>query len=335
MDELQPQVNIPEKPRSKWLDKPHIIAYGVVFLGLAATAGAVYYSQNQKLPDLNTQQPIVHQPKTAPASDWETYVNTDYGFELKYPAGWGDIAYVPGGGVELHNIFVDLMKGTTIDKFFKQQIKTTVISKNTVNVEGIKWIELTTQDDVGKGLYYGKYLERSGNVIGFSGEANGTNKALIDQIISYVKLSFDVSPITTWKTYTNTKYGFEVQIPKDWTVDDAMVKDGVCFISPSTGVQMKGEGWEGLCGDVFFEPHSYQSEANPGSLGKIQINNQSFTYYLGGPGYDFDHVEKNNQGKIYDFYGYNNLYGILSTFKLISASACPDKPLCDPIPPLK
>lgn len=66
----------------------------IILAALAVAAGVIYYA-NQPAWDLG---PIVfHHKAQSPATstpqsdlkDWKTYTNSQYGFELKYPADWG------------------------------------------------------------------------------------------------------------------------------------------------------------------------------------------------------------------------------------------------------
>ena|SRR3989339_587695 len=67
-----------------------------------------------------------------------------------------------------------------------------------------------------------------------------------------------------WKTYTNTKYGFEFKYPKDWTVDDTS----------------KGAGFATFEYSVY--PPCDSSECNDrGSLIQIALLKRNFSEYTG------------------------------------------------------
>lgn len=77
---------MPEKSRQKTFT-PKFIALLVLLLvlGLGAAAG-VWYWQISQVP-ASVALPV-HTEKKDPMAGWKTYTDTQYGFEIKYPADW-------------------------------------------------------------------------------------------------------------------------------------------------------------------------------------------------------------------------------------------------------
>jgi hypothetical protein len=94
MPQQNPQSNIPPEElyrqpgampaKKNWFALHHLLAY--VLFGLLAVLALIgtYYYQVVQFNSSDYQAPF-HHPKTNTTSDWKTYTNSEYGFELKFP----------------------------------------------------------------------------------------------------------------------------------------------------------------------------------------------------------------------------------------------------------
>jgi len=81
----------PDQPKPNWLIS-HKILYSVIgVLLLIVIVGAAYWWKMEKQTSENLQQANQNQetnPNSTDSIDWKTYMNTEYGFEFKYPTNW-------------------------------------------------------------------------------------------------------------------------------------------------------------------------------------------------------------------------------------------------------
>jgi len=117
-----------------------------------------------------------------------------------------------------------------------------------------------------------------------------------------------------WKTYTNTQYGFEMQIPNDWSVvegNDSLIfksqktiaaeAQNIIDCSPGSTKQCNSDG---IFPDMTFQPSSSMKDAVPGEIQDIQtknINGLQFTAYKVLGMLEVPTYEINYKNKIYNF----------------------------------
>jgi len=70
------------------------------------------------------------------------------------------------------------------------------------------------------------------------------------------------NPMSNWKTYTNTKYLYEIKIPANWTVGTKGGADESTFSSPVIGNNCKYDSGE-LCQQFYFEASTDDGKLEP------------------------------------------------------------------------
>ena len=168
---------------------------------------------------------------TVDTSNWKTYTNTKYGFEVQYPQEWD---------ISIPNNTADVIV------LFHQKNS----QENTENP--VLWISVLEKykdkelQEVFNGVYEPKYnfsteCQKITTTAGASGYScstvNGDDHLLFvsnglifeifnsmlnktaDKVISSFKFTTPQADTSNWKTYTNTKYGFEFKYPADLAVE--------------------------------------------------------------------------------------------------------------------
>ncbi len=178
-------------------------------------------------------------------STWKTYENKEYGFSLEYPGQYGlksdttnnltnivssdyrDDSYdsEPGAAYQ----YASAMFGISVE-----DRACTPPSVDTSNPSSAKTTIVSTKD-VATGVVYG-FQSYPDNYSLFQARMFN-NKCLVISCLSSTKgcLENEVSeefnqilstlqfadPASTWKTYENKKYGFSLQYPSTWTVEES------------------------------------------------------------------------------------------------------------------
>jgi hypothetical protein len=132
-----------------------------------------------------------------------------------------------------------------------------------------------------------------------------------------------------WRVYTNSKYGFSIEVPKDWVAKDTTT--GVTFVSPQTKLNEEKRLQDcndkddtTLCNSngvpVDFSFSSKSADVNVGTIKEVTYNGVVFTEYEAQSMFSEKHYKITYAGKLYDFSalgtnGQDVLPQILSTLK--------------------
>lgn len=221
-----------------------VIAIIIVIVAITASAlGYLFANKSQTpTPQVAITQPIsITQPTTPPVDEtvlWQTYSNTQLGFEVKYPKDWKTMS--PG---------MDF-KGISLSKDGNKSIFS-VIYYNSVSVMSSSSTSITLKsfDDLKKDPQYKdiKDITFLGDKA-FSATVTNPNIGLVENEIFVSKdnavyeISYDnndaidiskqilatfkfinaqsTDETASWQTYSNIKYGFNFNYPKNWTVKE-------------------------------------------------------------------------------------------------------------------
>lgn len=182
-------------------------------------------------------------------ASWKTYANTTYGFSLKYPESWTKEENSGEGLAQFYSTVAGRSLTSTETKIVVWAIPATSISNlekyvadndgkisssSDITLGGVasKKFVLTPVDDVKFTVVYALHGD---SYIKISCLENASN---LDTILS----TFKFDETLTWKTYTNTTYGFSFKYPSSWNSDipvhPNLGKD-VEFNSPETVAAQK------------------------------------------------------------------------------------------------
>lgn len=196
--ELQtPKINTSIAPHKNWFMRHGFLysAIGALSIVVLVASSALWWTRVQTSKNLSIGQTPVHKSQahsSMSASGWKIYTNIQYKFEIQYPPTWvvsnlspTSFTFKDPQPVEKGTCGVTLSFGGTISPHS---------DKNNY------------YNDVSQGEVCDKAL----------------NQILATyKIIDPSKYLDSVSPTdtSTWKTYTNSQYGFSFKYPKDWTPD--------------------------------------------------------------------------------------------------------------------
>jgi len=86
MDPITPQPEqFPVQPQKHFLNKKFIVTFVVLLLLGASAYAGIWYWQNQQVVQ---EAGPTFTPRADVTANWKTYTNTQYGFEIKYPASF-------------------------------------------------------------------------------------------------------------------------------------------------------------------------------------------------------------------------------------------------------
>lgn len=192
----------------------------VILLAVILIGGGAYYFGQQQVKQIS-------KPSVADeTAKWKTYTNDRYKYEFKYPATH-DIAAFGNNEVEISPVISVCLKGDCA--FFsvnsyedKNNLSITdwlmnirpdlynakTDSKQDIIINNYDAIKISRELDVSYYLIHNSNI----NDIGF-----GYSSKLGAQILSTFKFTNQNQTIdaSTWKTYTNTQYGFSIKYPEE------------------------------------------------------------------------------------------------------------------------
>ncbi|MBP9821888.1 MAG: hypothetical protein KBC81_00340 [Candidatus Pacebacteria bacterium] len=227
-----PSPFVPE-PHRHFLNKKFAITFGVLILLATGAYAGIWYWQKQQVAVV-APTPT---PKTGETVNWKTYTSTEYGFEFKYPSDWVPSPSLTDDGV------VDFQSPSTVSSMESMPgpyydvrlipLSATVEEKiNSINSMGnvpvkAKDLFVGVKKSVVGGLEVTSY-QAVQNLCGDYVFEIAHNKSavvfetcrqeqlsVIEKIISTFKFT-DSIETSNWKTYKNTRYGFEFKYPANW-----------------------------------------------------------------------------------------------------------------------
>ena len=225
MDPLpQTPTPLPELPAGyNHLPKFHALVAILILLGIAAVRGVwSWYNANS----IEEYLPA-YTPRIESTTDWQTYRNDEYGFELKYPGDWivsTPFSYQEGIFLGKNNSSDDhpyiailpngefdagLPSGTPTESqiiFAGEEAK----QREWPNLRIINLLRSRSNWSLTGNRIEGLFVDNK-------------EKELVDKILSTFKfiepvVSTSPAPIA-WKTYTSQRYDFSFQYPSDWNYE--------------------------------------------------------------------------------------------------------------------
>lgn len=210
-----------------------ILAVVIVGLVLVAAVGLVVYLQTSEpaQPEQATGIPSQNQDMTA---GWQTYTNTEYGFEFKYPKEWT----LESPNSETINLYryIENPDERQYDGMVYLRVFDPYISANEpagdrpniVSLEERKINNITFSREIisfgtGTNLSYRTVQDDFGIQVDVYSYVNGSTGTgdefddLLDQIISTFK--FIDSQTAGWQTYKDEEYGFEFKYKPTYNIE--------------------------------------------------------------------------------------------------------------------
>ena len=204
------------------------------------------------------EEKLLNQPNT---SNWQTYRNEEFGFEVKYPniyniitppqlseyqknQGIAYLAYLKHSdvnasiSVQSTNINFDLQDikqrfAPTGNESFPEQV---IAEQNTFYFYGPDGGGVSYPDNYFYNLN-GKIL-----IISFDGPyvsdktPSDETKQLESQILSSFKfIETEKIDTSNWQTYRNEEFGFEVKYPEEWKTEEGLPQKNMYFNPPTSG----------------------------------------------------------------------------------------------------
>lgn len=139
---------------------------------------------------------------------------------------------------------------------------------------------------VGGGVYYFMNRQATDDKAGLQTQIDSLNKQVTDLKTTTTSTATTTIPVATdetasWKTYTNSTYGFSVKYPADWTTKEAggsnYDKSVVSLASPETTAAFQAaNGQEGAYSDdisiYYYASVADEAENKANSLGATTID---------------------------------------------------------------
>ena len=173
-------------------------------------------------------------------SDWQTYTNTKYGFEFQYPKDW-EVKQESDGSIYLTSnlpwpqegkAFIIRETEKSLAKFIDDYNKSdmladgtslsTIFEQKDYSIAGVRadLLKGSTAIGVTSNMIFITHNNRN-YVIDFNDQSNNHL-----QVLKSFKFLDSQNLTNDWQTYTNTKYGFEFQYPKDFILKEVDTQMG-------------------------------------------------------------------------------------------------------------
>lgn len=215
------------------------IAVVIVVLVAVAISGYFVFVLKLRLGITPTPSASLTSDETA---NWKTYSNTQLGFFFQYPGGFEigeNLPYSvnlspvdseePSLQIEVKGQSLDDLTKNALDRMKNRPSNTQLFNKE-ISVDGRSAAEIgyTGELDV-SGIYREIYINEGSQTVVIT--SVNFSDFILDKILSTFKF-VESSQIDTssWKTYANTKYGFEIKYPSEFeTVNSSAISDSVFF----------------------------------------------------------------------------------------------------------
>ncbi|MEJ0021301.1 MAG: PsbP-related protein [Candidatus Doudnabacteria bacterium] len=246
---IQQQQDI-SPPKKTFTPKFIAVIASLLVLGACAVAGIWYWQSTISVP--SPAQPVVHKDPTA---DWKTYTNSQYGFSFKYPPtllvgleGTGtfySISILEPSQTAANSLVTFEVepngnpKNLPLDEWYTEQLAAFKLTpeqlpKTDITVGGKPAIRLD-YSSTGQSEFHVIVQLNKTDLFHINYPKPPTKFDIdFDQIVSNVKFTEPsaAADTSTWKTYTNTKYGIAFKYPVDWSEGDVTTdKAGIVWIN--------------------------------------------------------------------------------------------------------
>ena len=209
----------------------------IIVIGLLITVYFVFLKEGAVNSNANTNTVI-------DTSNWNTYINTQYGFQFKYSGDWQMRENVDGNIVSLSHqnnyyIYITLQgknpEGLTIKEWLRQ-----VKGQSEDFGYELKYDKETgiTLEGLEPGIYQGAvtlYFINGNDVFGIEWFDNDKKNEEVFKIFNQILLSFefiDTIDTTSWQTYEDKTNGYSIKYPADYLIK--MQTDGYVVFDPKS-----------------------------------------------------------------------------------------------------
>jgi len=203
-----------------------IIIVVVLAVILVCVGGAYYFKQQQA-------KPVSKSSVVDATANWKTYTNNEGEFSIQYPPEWKVTERRGNGNSNSKGITLEGKEGSVYldwgsgfggmcdpnKKTLKLYNNSVLTCSDTLNKDGT---ENWSFSSIGE-LPYQKVNSIGHIVSAIANKPSSLNRAVILKIFSTIKYTGPNQTVdtSTWKTYTNKQYGFEVKYPQNYTYLDS------------------------------------------------------------------------------------------------------------------